>query len=153
MEPTAEKTWRIPNRLEAMAQAAKEVFEWLADQPVSSRVKYSTGLVVEEMVGNVIKYAYADDAIHHIRFGITIFPDYLQVVFEDDGTPFDPTRYPPPDIDKIVNSSRPGGLGIQLVRKVSSKMTYEREGSLNRVTLRIRRLEPGDTQRISLNPS
>lgn len=134
-----------------MSAAAQEVFGWLAQQPLPSRVKYSVGLAVEELITNMIRYGYDDDKEHIIRFRIAIHPDYLEIVFEDDGHPFDPTGYPPPDLEHIVSSSRAGGLGIQLVRKITSSMTYERNGNINRNTLRIRRMEPGDTQVIRLN--
>jgi serine/threonine-protein kinase RsbW len=148
---TIEKSWKIPNRLPALADAAKEVFDWLAGMSISSRAKYSTGLAVEEMITNMIKYGYDDEAEHLILVQISIHPDYLKIVFEDDGHAFDSTAYPSPDVENIVKSSRVGGLGIELVRRISAKMTYERDGAINRTTLHIRRLEPGDTQLIRLN--
>jgi anti-sigma regulatory factor (Ser/Thr protein kinase) len=148
MENTEEKVWQIPNRFEAMAEAAKEVFGWLASHPISSRAKYSTGLAVEEMITNMIKYGYDDSDEHQIRFRIAIHPDHLEIVFEDDGHAFDPTRHPSPNVVNVINSPRIGGLGIELVRRVTTRMTYEREGNLNRNTLHIRRIEPGDTQPI-----
>ncbi len=152
MENTEEKVWQIPNRFEAMAQAAKEVFGWLASHSISSRARYSAGLAVEEMITNMIKYGYDDDDEHQIRFHIAIHPDHLLIVFEDDGHAFDSTLYPSPNVENIINSPRIGGLGIELVRRVSTHMDYEREGNLNRTTLHIRRLEPGDTQLIRLPP-
>jgi len=151
MQKTAEKNWHIPNRMEALADIAKEVFDWLAGMPLSSRAKYSTGLAIEEMVTNAIKYAYDDDQEHIISIHILIDLSHLKLVFEDDGHPFDPTQRPAPDIESIVESQQAGGLGIELVRRMSEKMTYERVGDRNRITLHIRRLEPDDTQFISLS--
>jgi serine/threonine-protein kinase RsbW len=151
VEPDLEKSWQIPNRMEALAAAAREVFDWMAGMSITSRAKYSTGLAVEEMVTNTIKYGYDDAAEHLISVRVSIHPDFVRIVFEDDGHPFDPTKYPPPNVEKLVNSNRAGGLGIELVRRVSAKMAYERAGPLNRITLHIRRLEPGDTQLIRLN--
>jgi anti-sigma regulatory factor (Ser/Thr protein kinase) len=151
MQPIAEKTWQIQNRMEALAEAAKEVFAWLADLPLSSRARYSTGLAVEEIVTNAIKYGYDDVLDHFIRLHIIVERDNLRLIFEDDGHPFDPTRRPPPDIEAIVESHRAGGLGIELVRRMCEKMVYERIGDRNRLTLLIRRLQPDDTQFISLS--
>jgi anti-sigma regulatory factor (Ser/Thr protein kinase) len=151
MQMTVEKTWQIPNRIEALADVAKEVFTWLADIPLSSRAKYSAGLAIEEVVTNIIKYGYDDDHEHLVGIRITVSRDHLTLIFEDDGHPFDPTQRPPPDIEKIVESQKVGGLGIELVRRMCDKMTYERQGKLNRLTLHIRRLEPDDTQFISLS--
>lgn len=142
------RTWDLPNRLEALAAVSKEIFDWLADLPISARAKYSTGLAVEEMVTNMIQYGYDDDREHIIHIEITYTNEHMILVFEDDGHEFDPTLHPSPDIERIVESRRPGGLGIALVRRMCSKMTYERVGNINRLTLLIRRLEPDDTQLI-----
>ena len=150
MQMTVEKTWQIPNRIEALADIAKEVSGWLADLPLSSRAKYSAGLAVEEMVTNIIKYGYDDSHEHLVGIRIAVDPEHLKLVFEDDGHPFDPTMRPAPDIEKLVESQKIGGLGIELVRRMCDKMTYERNGDRNRLTLHIRRLEPDDTQFISL---
>jgi len=151
MQTTEQKTWQIPNRMDALADAAKEVFDWLAGLPLSSRAKYSAGLAIEEMVTNIVKYGYDDASEHIIRIQITVDSSRVTLVFEDDGHPFDPTQRPSPDIETIVESKQVGGLGIELVRRMCEKMIYERVGNLNRITLRIRRLEPDDTQFISLS--
>lgn len=148
MQKIAEKHWEFPNRMEALAGVAKEVFDWMASLPLSSRAKYSVGLAVEEMASNIIKYGYDDGREHRIRIGIVAKSNQLEIAFEDDGHPFDPTAAPPPDIENIVNSHKAGGLGIQLVRRISEKMTYTREDGLNHLVLRIRRYEPHETQLI-----
>ena len=142
----AERSWQFPNRLSALAEVAKEVFDWMANLPLSSRAKYSTGLAVEEMASNAIKYGYDDAREHWIRLRIAATPNLMEIVFEDDGHPFDPTAHPAPDIEKIVNSRKTGGLGIELVRRICEKMVYRREGALNRLVLHIRRLDAHDTQ-------
>lgn len=146
----AEKTWRFPNRMPALADVAKEVFDWMADLPLSSRAKYSTGLAVEEIASNAIKYGYDDDKEHQISVQIVANRDFLEMTFEDDGHPFDPTKHPSPNIEHIVESHRVGGLGIELVRRICEKMTYAREGRINRLVLHIRCFEPHDTQLISM---
>ena len=147
----AERTWRFPNRMTALAAVAKEVFEWLANLPLSSRAKYSVGLAVEEMVSNVIKYGYDDEREHEIAVHVAAQNDRVEIVFEDDGHAFDPTLQPAPDIEELVHSQKSGGLGIELVRRISERMVYQREDNLNRLTLHIRRLEPDDTQFIKLS--
>ena len=152
----AERTWRLPNRMTALADVVKEVFQWMADLPLSSRAKYSAGLAVEEMVSNVVKYGYDDDREHEIAVHVLANHDRLEITFEDDGHPFDPTGHPKPDLERIVESRKIGGLGIELVRRICEKMTYARVGDRNRLVLHIRRFEAHDTQLISMplgNPS
>ena len=148
----AERTWRFPNRMTALAAVAKEVFEWLANLPLSSRAKYSVGLAIEEIGSNTIKYGYDDDREHEIAVHVLANHDRLEITFEDDGHPFDPTGHPKPDLERIVESRRIGGLGIELVRRICETMAYERLGDRNRITLSIRRFEANDTQLLSLPP-
>ena len=146
----AERTWRFPNRMTALAAVAKEVFEWLANLPLSSRAKYSVGLAVEEMSSNVIKYGYDDDREHEIAVHVAAQDDRVEIVFEDDGHPFDPTGHPKPDLERIVESRKIGGLGIELVRRICENMSYQRVGNRNRLVLHVRRFEAHDTQLLSL---
>ncbi len=146
----AERTWRFPNRMTALAAVAKEVFEWLANLPLSSRAKYSVGLAVEEMASNVIKYGYDDDREHEIAVHVAAQDDRVEIVFEDDGHAFDPTGHPKPDLERIVESRKIGGLGIELVRRICENMSYQRVGDRNRLVLHVRRFEAHDTQLLSL---
>ena len=148
----AERTWRFSNRMTALAAVAKEVFEWLANLPLSSRAKYSVGLAIEEIGSNTIKYGYDDDREHEIAVHVAARNDRVAIVFEDDGHAFDPTAHPTPDLERIVESRRIGGLGIELVRRICETMVYERVGARNRLALSIRRFEANDTQLLSLPP-
>ena len=47
-----QRKWTLPNRLEAVAQAGREVFDWLADLPLSSRAKYAAGAAVESALAD-----------------------------------------------------------------------------------------------------
>lgn len=150
MQKTAENSWRFPNRMAAMSAVAKEVFDWLATLPLSARARYSGGLAIEELASNVIKYGYDDDREHFIDVRIRIEGNVLEIVIEDDGHPFDPTAAPVPDVERLVESRKTGGLGIQLVRRISEKMIYARAGGINRVTLHICRQDAKDTQVICI---
>lgn len=150
MHKTAERSWQFPNRMEAMSATAKEVFDWLASLPLSARAKYSGGLAIEEMASNIIKYGFDDAREHLIDVRLRVEGNLLKIVIEDDGHPFDPTAVPAPDIERLVASRKAGGLGIQLVRRISEKMLYERDGARNRLTLHICRYDPKDTQLICL---
>ena len=151
MPPIAEKHWQILNRFDALAKTTKEVSNWLADLPLSPRAKYSAGLAVEEIITNIIKYGYDDTNDHLIRFQITIERDHVKLVFEDDGHSFDPTQRPPPDIENIVKSQKGGGLGIRLLPPTGTPMSPARADALSRPPPPLRRLQPDDTQFISLS--
>ena len=146
----AERTWRFPKRMNDLAAVDKEVLEWLANLPLSSRAKYSVGLAVEEMASNVIKYGYDDDREHEIAVHVAAQDDRVEIVFEDDGHAFDPTGHPKPDLERIVESRKIGGLGIFFFCFICENMSYQRVGDRNRLVLHVRRFEAHDTQLLSL---
>lgn len=93
-------------------------------------------LLVDEAVMNIILYAYPG---HVGRVGLSLQQDggAIQVHIRDTGVPFDPTRYPDPDVT-LPPSARPvGGLGIHFIRKMLNIMEYRREGSCNHLVLKM----------------
>lgn len=88
-------------------------------------------LVAEEGLSNVIRHAYADAAQHSIEVALEVGRGEVQLVFRDDGRPFDPLAAPAPDLDGPVEQRRAGGLGIHLLRRLVDRADYRREGDAN----------------------
>ena len=49
----------------------------------------------------------------------------MTLVFRDNGQQFDPLRKPDPDVTLSLNERRRGGLGIYIVKKLMSDVSYE----------------------------
>jgi anti-sigma regulatory factor (Ser/Thr protein kinase) len=92
-------------------------------------------LVMEEVVVNVINYAYPDSQPGVIEVGYSIEgPGKLSVQVCDMGRAFDPLAKDPPDL-RLGLAERPiGGLGIFLVKQIARSITYNREGDQNILT-------------------
>lgn len=99
-------------------------------------------LVMEEVVVNVINYAYPDGHSGNVEVGYSIEgPGKLSVQVCDSGREFDPLAKDPPDL-RLGLADRPiGGLGIFLVKQIAREITYSREGERNILTFH---LEAGD---------
>jgi len=93
--------------------------------------------VIDELLSNVIKYGYADDRPHRIDVAFRIDPEGLTLQFEDDGVRFDPFSRSAPDTTGPLEERSIGGMGIHLVRQLSSACRYERVGDRNVVTVTI----------------
>ncbi|HEV2349980.1 MAG TPA: ATP-binding protein [Terriglobia bacterium] len=95
-------------------------------------------LVMEEVVVNVINYAYADGQPGSIEVGYLVEgPGKLSVQVCDGGRAFDPLAKDPPDL-RLGLADRPiGGLGIFLVKQIAHNITYTREGERNILTFHI----------------
>jgi len=92
-------------------------------------------LASEEVLVNVINYAYPDkngsvEIIYDIQDG-----NRLVVEIIDSGVPFNPLLMPEPDIESPVENRKIGGLGIYLVRSIMDELSYRREAGRNILTL------------------
>ncbi len=133
----------IKNRLEDVA-VVDDQFAGLAEEaglpkPVSRKVR----LACDELLNNIISYAYSDEADHEIHVEIHLLSDRLTISITDDGAPFNPFRRETPEISGSLDDREAGGLGIHLVRTVMSKATYNRRSGRNVVTL-VKHLEEQD---------
>lgn len=91
-------------------------------------------VALDEILSNVIKYAWSDGEPHRFRVRIDPREFGIEVVVTDDGLAFDPRAQPPPG-PAGGRRPRPGGVGIQMVRQLVDGFDYARIGDLNRVTL------------------
>lgn len=97
------------------------VDEKLAKFNVSPSVRSKVQISVDEIFSNIVKYGSATKA--EIRFGFE--EEQLGITFTDNGTQFDPTIQEAPDVTLSAEERKIGGLGIFLVKKLSSSCTYE----------------------------
>jgi serine/threonine-protein kinase RsbW/sigma-B regulation protein RsbU (phosphoserine phosphatase) len=107
--------------------------DFLSDEGVPGRTIHHVRLVVEELVVNVVRYAFEDKAAHKIGLDVRTEPRRVVVTVEDDGRPFNLNDVPPPQLRESLEARRVGGLGILLVKKLSHEVTYTRENDRNRV--------------------
>lgn len=92
-------------------------------------------LVMEEILVNIIKYAYpgrepGDVTILCREEGGNLILDVV-----DSGVPFDLLAASDPDITAGVDERPVGGLGIYLIKKLADDVKYRREKNKNRLTL------------------
>jgi anti-sigma regulatory factor (Ser/Thr protein kinase) len=92
-------------------------------------------IALDEVVTNILKYAYSDSAPHDIGFHWELRDGRLATIIEDDGVPFDPLRAPQPDTTSSLADRQVGGLGIVFLKDLMHSVTYERVAGRNRLTL------------------
>lgn len=128
-------TLRIKNDLAAAQSGSEAASRWLEQRQTSAELRYFANLAIEEIVTNCIKYGYNDTKDHVIEITLTFSGGALVITILDDGQPFDPLAAPAPDLH-IDPEERPiGGLGIYLLRQMSDRMEYRRDGDKNRITI------------------
>jgi anti-sigma regulatory factor (Ser/Thr protein kinase) len=111
------------------------VRDFLTKHEVLSEFREKITLATEEIVVNIIAYAYPETPGDvEIRWHIT--PDKKLIIeITDWGIPFDPRHVPEPNIDLPLENLKTGGLGIWIVQNLTDELQYRRESGKNILTL------------------
>ncbi len=95
-------------------------------------------LAVEEMLVNVVHYAYPESSgTVSIAAGGNDAGAFV-IEISDRGIPFDPLAAPEADTSASIEDRAIGGLGIYFMRKVVHDVRYRREDGRNILTLIMR---------------
>ena len=119
--------------LERVNQFVEEIGEELG---LDMELQMNLNLVMEEMVSNVIFYAYPEGKHEEIELVAESDGKELTFVLSDKGKEFDPTLKE--DADPNVNPMERdiGGMGIYIVKNIMNKVTYQRLEGKNLLTMK-----------------
>jgi len=93
---------------------------------LSKKYIFETNIALEEVVSNIIAYAYPDRRDQFIK--ISVIPpanDALVLRVEDSGRPFNPLDVKEPELAYDLENCDIGGLGIHLVKKLMDDVSYD----------------------------
>ena len=132
------KEIRIKNQvgeLERVNQFVEEIGEELG---LDMELQMNLNLVMEEMVVNVISYAYPQGKEADIELLAESDGKELTFVLSDRGKEFDPTMNETGDTDMDVNPAERdlGGMGIYIVKNIMNEVTYQRLEGKNLLTMK-----------------
>jgi sigma-B regulation protein RsbU (phosphoserine phosphatase) len=99
------------------------------------RVIGKVNVIFDELLTNIVYYAYRDQAEHDIKIRVELSASLLRLTIEDDGVPFNPFRVEAPDTSLSMEEREVGGLGIHLIRNMMDEVSYQRRIDRNLVTL------------------
>lgn len=93
-------------------------------------------LVVEEAFVNLCRHAYRGRADGAVKVRLSGSDGELFVELRDTGPAFNPIEQAPkPKLDASVEERRPGGLGVELMRRMTDALHYTRDDSENVLTM------------------
>ena len=84
-------------------------------------------LAVEEIFVNIAHYSGSQEALINCSFE----NDKLEIIFSDNGVPFNPLAKAAPDITLNAEEREIGGLGIFLTKKFMDSVAYEYKDGMN----------------------
>jgi serine/threonine-protein kinase RsbW len=118
--------------LERVNLFVEEICEELG---LDMELQMNLNLVIEEMVVNVISYAYPEGQVADIELLAESDGKELTFVLSDRGEEFDPTLQESADMDVNPAERDLGGMGIYIVKNIMNQVSYQRLEGKNLLTM------------------
>ena len=125
----------IKNRLEDIQIVIENFDEFAQLTKLEQAFVLKMSIVLDELIANVIRYAFEDDHDHLIYLEFVVTDNSFFLTIEDDGVQFDPFNQTTPDTNKGLEEREIGGLGIHIVKSLMDSYSYERIENNNVVKL------------------
>lgn len=125
----------ISNELSRLAEVNEFVKSIGDELKFSSTDTRNLKLAIEEVVVNIINYAYPQGEQDEIMIEANASAEALRFKITDNGIAFAPTDAPDVDTSLSAEERQIGGLGIFLVRQLMDSINYERVDGKNILTL------------------
>ena len=121
----------IHNQSGDLTHLRRVVEVYLEQFSFPSKIEYAVNLVLEEVVVNIIHYAYDDEGSHEIAVSLQVGDGELLIEVEDDGREFNPLLVETPGRAVPEAERADSGLGLRFIRHVRNAMEYKREQGRN----------------------
>ncbi len=123
------------NDLCEIARVNQEFQNFAEEHGIPVEVSRRISVLFDDLLSNVISYAFPDDEAHEIEIRTELATNRLTVTISDDGIPFNPLEAGTPDTSLPLDKRAIGGLGIHLSRNLVDDMSDQRRIGRNVLTL------------------
>ena len=130
------KELKLKNQVGELERANRFIEEIGNELGLSMELRMDLNLVMEEMVSNVIFYAYPKDVEGEIELEAEYDGNELCFVLSDSGKEFDPTQKEDANPDINPTEREIGGMGIYIVKNIMNEVSYQRLEGKNLLTMR-----------------
>lgn len=124
--------------MDSIPAVTEFVDEQLEQYHCPMKAQAQIDIAIDELFSNIVHYAYHPEVgPATVRVEVLEKPLSVVITFIDQGVPYDPLSKTDPDVTLPADDREPGGLGIYIVKKNMSDITYEYKNGKN--ILRIRK--------------
>ena len=127
----------IKNDINEISRVCNVIKDFCDTNRIPSDKYHDIVLILDEMLTNVISYAYKDGKEHTFTLDIAKNGDCVCVEVVDGGVPFNPLLQKDPDIESELCDRKIGGLGIFLSKQLADDMKYQRLDDKNHLQIKI----------------
>ena len=130
------KELKLKNQMQELERVNQFVEEICEELNLGMELQLNLNLVMEEMVVNVISYAYPEGKTAEIELLAESDGKELTFVLSDRGKEFAPTLSESADMDQNPAERDLGGMGIYIVKNIMNEVTYQRLEGKNLLTMK-----------------
>ena len=130
------KELKLKNQISELERVNQFVEEIGDELGLDMELQMNLNLVMEEMVSNVIFYAYPQGTEAEIELVAESDGKEVTFVLSDSGKEFDPTMKEAVNTDINPAEREIGGMGIFIVKNIMNKVTYQRLKGKNLLTMK-----------------
>ena len=130
------KELKLKNQIGELEKVNKFIEEIGDELGLGMELRMNLTLVMEEMVSNVIFYAYPKGVEAEIELVAECDGKELSFVLSDSGKEFDPTLKEDLNLDINPSEREIGGMGIYIVKNIMNKVSYKRLEGKNLLTMK-----------------
>ena len=130
------KELKLKNQVDELQRLNLFIEEICGELGLDMQLQLDLNLVLEEVVSNVIYYAYPEGTIADIELLAEYDGKVLTLVLSDQGKHFDPTAKEDLDNDDHPADRELGGMGIYNVKNIMNEVTYQRLEGRNLLTMK-----------------
>lgn len=124
----------ISPTVESIGEVQNFVESTLENLNVAQKNIAEINIAADEIYSNIVHYSGADE----VTVSCNLKDGTVNLVFTDDGKPYDSTKAPQPDLSLDAEEREPGGLGIYMVRKLMDEVSYQYRDNKNILILKKR---------------
>lgn len=128
----------VPANLDSIAIVTDFINAELEKVNCSERDRIQIDVVVDEVFGNIAKYAYdQEEGDATLLVEVSDEPGAISITFIDHGKPYNPLdNHKTPDTTLKAKERKIGGLGVYMTKKIMDEVSYEYKDQCNRLTIR-----------------
>lgn len=128
----------VPAILDSIAIVTDFINAELETVNCSERDRIQIDVVVDEVFGNIAKYAYdQEEGDATLLVEVSDEPGAISITFIDHGKPYNPLdNHKTPDTTLKAKERKIGGLGVYITKKIMDEVSYEYKDQCNRLTIR-----------------
>lgn len=126
----------INNQVGELKHVERFIDEIGIELGLSMEMRMDLNLVLEEMVSNIIYYAYPEGTDARIELSAESDGGELTLRLTDQGKEFDPTSKEGVDVETNPAERELGGMGIFITKHIMDRVTYQRIEGKNLLTMK-----------------